>query len=879
MKSPAWISTATLLATFALTTFITRSTAADVAPGTTAVASSSRQDDPEAPAKAGSVHCMGLSDDIPMVVGDANAVLDGDRSTMWWSKTGGKQNITLDLVHSVKIHSIQIEWGEQFPSKYEIQWSPDGTDWKTMVRVDDFKNTFQGKSKTEWKSGWTYHKIDPLVTAKAVRIRCIDGTGDGYQIYDVYINESCPFSYEPVPADALYRNASAPIDERVRDILSRMTQREKIRLTAGQNVFYIPGYERFGLKPTLMCNTSAGIQIRKDLDWDYTPLKKTTAFPVASALAATWQPELAYAMGRAVGEECRAGGISILLGPGVNIHRSPTCGRNFEYFSEDPFLAAQMAVEQVKGIQSEGVIATVKHYLANNNEFLRTDSNAVIDERTLHEIYLPAFAAAIQKGGAKAIMSSYNWVNGEKCGESHTLLTDILRGELGYTGIVMSDWGGNEDITKLLGSGQNLMMPQQRNFGQYLREQWAKNPVDTEKQLDAMIAPTLRVLLETGIWNRTLETPGTVDYAAHQKLVREIGESAITLLKNDGMLPLQSGQKILLVGTGKAVKKSSSGGGSGFVQGFDPVNYLDGLQAIYGKSVTYSEKPSDEEVKAADRILYFLEMGDHEGMDRPFELPEKINEQIATLATKNPNLTVIASTGTSFGMPWLDKVKGLIHCYYLGQEYGASLANVLSGKITPSGKLPFTLEQSFKDSPAFGNNVVDGRTIWRSLPEKQKPHPYFNIPYKEGVYVGYRWYEAQKKPIHFPFGFGLSYTTFKISDLKVSSDILTKEKPITISATVTNTGKASGAEVVQLYVHENKPGVDRPYRELKGFQKVFLQPGESKTVTISLDWKALAFWDVTTHAWTAQPGTFALLVGNSSQDVQCQAQITYKAGP
>lgn len=840
--------------------------------GTSAIATSSRHEDPAASGKAGTVQCMGIGK-IPLVVGDANAALDGDRTTLWWSKEGGEQEFTIDLGHPVKVRSVQIEWGENFPSDYEIQWTEDGSTWKTSFTAKDFQNSFRGKSKTEFKAGWTFHKIEPPVTTRALRIRCLKGKGDGYQIFDVFINECCPFSYDPVPSDALYRDPKADPDARVEDLLKRMTRREKIRLTSGQNIFYIPGFERFGIKPALMCNTSAGIQIRKDLDWDYTPLKKSTAFPVASALAATWEPELAFDAGKAIGEECRAGGISILLGPGVNIHRTSTCGRNFEYFSEDPFLSARMAVAQVKGIQSEGVVATVKHFLANNNEFLRTDSNALIGERAMHEIYLPAFAAAIQEGDAKAIMSSYNWVNGKKCGEDKILLTDILRGELGFKGFVMSDWGGTEDVTNSLDSGQNIIMPQMRTFGQYLRAELEKDPAGAEKRLDAMIAPTLRVLLETGIWNRVLDTPGTPDYEAHQKLVRRIGESAVTLLKNEGVLPLQTGQKILLTGSRKAVTKASSGGGSGFVDGFDPVNYLDGMKAVFGDAVTCSENPSDAAVKNADRILFFIEMGDHEGSDRPFELPEETNRKIADIAAKNPDTIVIASTGTAFGMPWLDSVKGLVHACYLGQEYGASLASVLPGKVSPSGKLPFTMEQSFQDSPAFGYNVINGQTVWRV---KDKPEPYFDIPYKEGVFVGYRWYESKKKPVNFPFGFGLSYTTFKISDVKVSSDTITKGTPVTVSATVTNTGKVAGAEVVQLYVHDEKPSIIRPYRELKGFQKVFLQPGESKTVTIPVDWKALAFWDAKTHSWLAEPGTFELLIGNSSQDVQGKARIEYK---
>jgi len=840
---------------------------------TSATASSSRHTDPAASANAGTAPFMGVGQ-LPLVVEDANAVLDGDRTTLWWSKDGGEQEITLDLGYPVEIRTVQIEWGEQFPSDYEIQWTADGVSWQTAFSTNGFQNTVKGNART--KSGWIWHEIASPVVAKGLRIHCLKGSGDGYQIFDMFINGCFPFSYEPVAADAPYRNPSVPPDARVQDLLKRMTLREKIRMTAGLNVFFIPGFDRFGLKPVLMCNTSAGIQLRADLKWDYTPLEKTTAFPVAAALAATWQPELVFEAGQAIADECRAGGMSILLGPGVNIHRTSTCGRNFEYFSEDPFLTARMGVAQVKGIQSKGVLATVKHFLANNNELVRTDSDAIMDERTMHEIYLPGFEATIREGDAKAFMSSYNWVNRKKCGEDKILLTDILRGELGYTGMVMSDWGGTEDNTKILGSGQNLIMPQLKDFGQYLHAELAKDPTGIDKKIDEMIAPTLKVLLETGVWQRPPVLPGSVDYAAHQALVRRIGESAVTLLKNDDVLPLQKGQRILLVGDKKAVMDSSSGKGSGFVEGYDPVSYFDGLKAVFGDKVTWPKNPSAQEVKSADRVLFFFNMGDREGSDRPFELPAEIQKQIADLAASNPNVIVVASTGTAFDMPWLGTVKGLVHCYFLGQEYGASLANVLAGAVTPSGKLPFSMETIFADSPAYGYDLLDGKPLKNRNALQKAQKKTFEINYSEGIFVGYRWYEAKKKPVNFPFGFGLSYTTFEMSDIKVSAKTVTKEKPITVSVTVKNTGKVSGAEVVQLYVHDDAASVERPYRELKGFQKIFLQPGESKTVTILLDWKALAFWDVKTHAWLAESGTFTLLAGNSSQNVQCQTRINYK---
>lgn len=802
------------------------------------------------------------------------SVLDGDVSTAWSSDKNDEQEITVDLGHRVTVRSVEIQWDKNYPSEYEVQLSADGKNWQTVAHPVGFKKP---ENKGGFQFQFTVHKITPPFEAQGVRIRCLKSS-KGFQLADLGINGLYPFSYDPVPADAVCLDKTANPKARVQDMLARMTLREKVRMVQGFNFFFFPGFERFGFAPVLLDDSTSGVNMRPDLEREYSSLSKSTGFPLASALAATWQPELAFEMGKAIGEECRAAGTGILLGPGVNIHRTSTGGRNFEYMGEDPFLTARMAVEYIKGVQSQKVIATIKHFIANNNEFVRTRSNAVIDERTLHEIYLPAFAAAVEEGHVRAVMSSYNWLNGRKCGEDKILLTDILRGELGYTGMVMSDWGGNEDMAKVPESGQNMVMPENRNLGRHIRSLLEKDPNGTEAILDKMIAPTLEVLFEMGTWDRPASDPAFKQtLPGHKTLARTIGESAVTLLKNDGVLPLIPGQRILVTGDKKAVENAFSGGGSGCVPGYDRVNFYDGLKAVIGNTVTYLPTPSDEAIKQADRILYFFKMSDTEGTDRPFELPENINREIQTLAAKNPNVIVVASTGTAFATPWLDSVKGLVHGYFLGQEYGAAMADILSGKANPSGKLPFTMEMAYADSPACGYNLVDNTLWWKDaqFPPTVKSKT-LDIPYSEGVFVGYRWYEAKKKAVNFPFGFGLSYTTFKIGDPKISADTLTKEPPISVSVTVTNTGKVSGAEVVQLYVHEDKPEIERPYRELKGFKKVFLQPGESKTVTIPLNWKDLAFWDVKTHAWKAEPGTFTLLIGNSSRNVQCQTLIRYK---
>jgi len=812
-----------------------------------------------------------------LVGSDPMAILDGDSSTSWRSSEPREQEITVDLGYPWSIRSIEIEWGKTYPSEYEVQLTADGKNWETVVHQTDFEKP-QHKKGAGFQLTFTPHKIEPVREARGIRIRCLKAT-EGIDLVGVRINGQYPFCYEPVPADAICLNPNAAPEERVKDMLARMTLREKIGMTGGFNFFFFPGIERFGFAPVLLNDATSGLNLRPNLEKGYSSLSQSTSFPLASALAATWQPELGYEMGKAIGEECRAAGTGVLLGPGVNIHRTSTGGRNFEYMSEDPWLASRMAVEHIKGVQSQKIIATVKHFLANNHEFFRHDSNVILDERTLHEIYLPAFAAAVQEANVRAVMSSYNWVNGKKVGEDRTLLTDILRGELGYTGMVMSDWDGTRDMSKILGSGQNIIMPFMKKFGQVVRSEMKNNPVETERSLDAMIAPTLRVLFEMGTWDRkpAADPAFQSTIPGHKKIARTIGESAVTLLKNDGVLPLLKDQTILITGDREAVTDANSGHGSGKVKGYDHINFYDGLKAVFGDRVTYEENPSAEAIKRADRILYFFKMSDREAEDRPFDLPEEVNRQIQALADQNPNVIVIASSGTAFGAPWLNSVKGLVHGYFLGQEYGAAMANVLSGEVNPSGKLPFTMEQSFADSPAYGYNLVEGESYWTAKKPKQIAKKIIDVPYSEGVFVGYRWYESKRKPVNFPFGFGLSYTTFKISDIKVSADTVTKEAPIKVSVTVQNTGKVPGSEVVQLYVHDEEASVERPYRELKGFQKVFLEPGESKTVTIPLDWKALAFWDVKSRGWLAEPGSFTLLVGNSSQNVQCQTNIDYKS--
>ena len=801
---------------------------------------------------------------------DRTVILDGDPTTSWTSPHSGV-DVTIHLVYPWPIKSIDILWGEKFPSEYTIESSVDGKMWSELIHRTGFKGAPVITSPGGWKREFESDIVNPMVTASYLRLRTVN-TKKPIQIKDVRINGQYAFCYAPIPKTAVCFDKTASLDARVNDMLSRMTVREKIGLTGGFNYYSISGLERFGFHEVMMCDASAGLHIRPvENEFGITALSKSTSFPATVALAATWDPTLAFALGKSIGEECRAAGVGVLLGPGMNIYRTSTCGRNFEYMGEDPYLVSRMVVQDIKGIQSQGIMATAKHLMANQNEFGRYNGNAIIDARTMREIYLVAFNAAIKEADVAAIMSSYNWLNNEKCGDSKTLLTDVLRKEMGYDGMVMSDWGGFYDFSKTLESGQNLIMPAYKSFHDVITSRLISNYDATVVKLNSMVAPTVKALLKSGVWERVQggEAIYQKTLPEHQIVSLKIAESAITLLKNDQVLPLKIGQKILIVGNQTAVKNSHSGIGSGYVEGWEKKDFFVGLKAIYGDNVSYEEKPTDAQIAKADRILYFFNMLDAETYDRSFELPEETNTAIKDLASKNKNVIVIASTGTAFGMPWINSVKGLVHGYYLGQEYGTAMANVLSGAVNPSGKLPFSMEQSFADSPAFDYNIYSGQACFNGdIPAT----PFFNINYKEGVLVGYRWYDTKKKQVNFPFGFGLSYTTFKYKKLSVKENN-DNQYPFTAIVSVTNTGAVAGKEVVQVYVSDVASKTIQPEKRLAGFLKIDLKPGETKTVSIPLNFIGFKYVDSTTNKWVFEAGDFIIKAGSSSRTLTLSQTI------
>jgi beta-glucosidase len=689
-----------------------------------------------------------------------------------------------------------------------------------------------------------------------------------------------------LPANAVYTNTKASAEARAKDVISRLTFEEKLVLTGGWKRMHFPAVERLGLRPVAFSDASQGIRIQKDC----IPMEKTTSFPSTIALAATWNTQLAYAYAKSIGEECKAWGISVLLGPGMNIYRNAAGGRNYEYLGEDPMLTSRLSVAYVKGLQETGTMATIKHFIGNEQELARHIVNVKIDDRALREIYLPPFEASIKEANALAVMTGNNQVNGFPGAANTPLSNDVLRKDYGFKGMIMSDWAnsiywpGRHNLE--LTSGHSLLMSNNELFATYIKNEIQEHPgqkAAIEKELETMVFYNLYPLFKAGMYDRPYRDPGLVSkFDEHKKVALTTAEEAITLLKNDNhLLPIKPAtvNKIVVLGNDDALRVYS-GTGSGKVQGYDHVDYITRLRNVYGSKLVYNKNINDAEIRSADVVLYFITKPAGEGGDVDFNLP-LVQDSITRYAALNTNLVVIFSGGNGFAMPWLSQVKALVFAYFLGQTRGEALANIISGKVNPSGKLPFTIEKSFDDGPAKDfNKMKDSKYYWggdrKDSREMEKQFGEVNITYNEGIYVGYRWYEKKKIAPQFPFGFGLSYTSFSISDITSSSKKINKDKPVTISCMLKNTGNTAGAEVVQLYVRDVESSVDRPLKELKAFQKVFLQAGESKRVTMQLNWKDLAFWDVKGKTWKAEPGTFTIEVGSSSQDIKQSTSITFE---
>lgn len=702
--------------------------------------------------------------------------------------------------------------------------------------------------------------------------------------YDLCGADFRPLSmHKDLPAGAVYTNPKASPEARAHDVVARLTFDEKLALTGGWKQFHFPGVARLGIPPVYFSDASQGIHQKNYC----VKVGDTTAFPDMEALAATWDRKAAYRYARAISEEARGYGISVLLGPGLNLYRNSEGGRNFEYMGEDPYLTGEMGVSYVQGMQSLGTIATVKHFLGNEQEAARHTANSIIGERALRELYLEPFRAAIERGGALAVMTGNNLVNGHPGAADTPLVQGILRNEYGFRGVVMSDWANSmfwkDRLSEELTSGHSLLMENNDLFAQYVRSEVAAHPEKKtliEAQLGRMVEENLYSFFKAGVYDRPYRDPTLLSsLPGHKQVARETADEAITLLKNaDHILPIMPDTvgKIAVVGSDNAITVST-GKGSGAVKGYDLVDYFAGLKAIYGERVFRTDK--DEDIRSAGCVLFFVAKKAGESTDIPWEMPG-LSEQVHHYASLNKNLVVIVSAGNGIPLDWLGEAKALVFAYFLGQESGHAMADVLSGVVNPSGKLPFTIEKDFRESPAFDyNKLPDGSYAWlggrRDSMQIQQKLGTLPIRYKEGPYIGYRWYEKKNLPVSFPFGFGLSYTKFSYGNVKVSSATVRDDAPVNVRFTIQNTGSRAGAEIAQLYVAEHDASVDRPLKELKGFERVFLKPGEKKVVEIPVHAEDLAYWDDREHRWEKHHGQYVLEVASSSADIRGRVMVSY----
>ena len=651
------------------------------------------------------------------------------------------------------------------------------------------------------------------------------------------------------------------------DIINSLSLEQKCALLSGGTVFTTRALPGKGIPAITLSDGPNGVRKQAGAadHLGLNPSVPATCFPTSATVANSWDPALGEAVGAAMGEEAAAQGVSVLLGPGLNIKRSPLCGRNFEYFSEDPYLAGKMAAAYVRGIQKNGIAACPKHFAVNSQELRRMASDSIVDERTLREIYLTGFEMVVKEAQPKTIMSAYNLINGTYANENAHLLMDILRRDWGFDGAVVTDWGGSNDHALSVKNGSTLEMP--APGGDAVRE--LMKAVQTGKITEADVDARLDELLELVFTTKAAvdAAPGKFDADAHHALARRAAAQSIVLLKNEtGLLPLAKGEKVAVIGD-FAQTPRYQGAGSSAVNSIKVDSFLDclaesGLNSIgYAKGFDRQGKP-DEALKAeavllaknADVVLLCMgldEIRESEGIDRAdMKLAENQLELLAAVAAANPNVVVLLSAGSSLESGWVKDCKALVYGCLGGQAGAGALVEVLTGAQNPCGKLAETWARSYADTPARENFGGDGPTV----------------EYREGLYVGYRYYDTAGVPTAFPFGYGLSYTSFAYSDLKAD------ETGVTL--TVTNTGSCAGAEVVQLYVAKPDAKVFRPVKELKGFTKVQLEAGESKTVTIPLDDKAFRYWNVATDRWEVEGGSYQLLVGASSADIRLTAAVT-----
>ncbi|QOY35244.1 beta-glucosidase family protein [Anaerobacillus isosaccharinicus] len=651
-----------------------------------------------------------------------------------------------------------------------------------------------------------------------------------------------------------------------KDMINNMTVEEKASLMSGKDFWQTMNIERLGINSIFLADGPHGIR-KQAAAADHlglNPSIEATCFPTAATVANSWNEELSQIMGEYLGEEAVAQKVNVLLGPGINMKRSPLAGRNFEYFSEDPYLAGKLAAGMIKGIQSHGISACVKHFAVNNQEERRMSIDTIVDERTLREIYLTAFEIAIKEGQSKTVMSAYNMLNGEYTNENTHLMREILRDEWNYEGVVVTDWGGSNDRVAGLIAGNELEMP--TTAGETNKEiiEAIRSGKLKEEVLDECVDRLLELVFTT---EEVFKKPAkNIDVQKHHQMAQIVAEESIVLLKNeDNILPLNKGKKVAVIGD-FAKEARYQGAGSSIVNpttldntlqslnefGIDSIGFEEGFDR-YGKKSKKKIAKACDLAKDADIVLLYIgldEVTEAEGLDRPgMVLPENQIELINALYEVNPNIVAVLSCGAAIEMAWVTKVKGLVHTYLSGQAGAKATLRILNGDVSPSGKLAETYPIRYEDTPAY----------------YQFPGKEVSVEYREGPFIGYRYYDTANVNVLFPFGFGLSYTTFEYSDLKVTRAGAT--------FTITNSGEVAAREAAQLYVGCTSDVIFRPKKELKGFTKVFLHPGESKEVTIPFDDKTFRYFNVKTNQWEIEEAEYDILVGASSVDIRLTEKL------
>ena len=732
---------------------------------------------------------------------------------------------------------------------------------------------------------------------------------------------------QPLP---VYLDESKPVEQRIDDALARMTLDEKIAVIHAQSKFSSPGVKRLGFPDFWTDDGPHGV--RPDVLWDEWEQAgqsndSCVAFPALTCLAATWNPEMARLYGESLGEEALYRGKSMILGPGVNINRTPLGGRNFEYMGEDPWLASRMVVPYIQGLQSKGVAACVKHYALNNDEEYRHQVNVVVSERALHEIYLPAFKAAVTEAGTWGLMGAYNLYKDQHNCHNDIMLNQILKGDWQYDGVVVSDWGGCHDTDEAIRNGldmefgtwtDGLTMGATNAYDNYHLALGYKRMIQegkyTTKELDDKVRRVLRLFYRTTMQRQ--KPYGFLCSESHYAAALRIAQEGIVLLKNERVkktkneggrgpllpLDLSKARRILVVGE-NAIKMMTVGGGSSSLKVQKEILPLDGLNAqcsmfnvqcdfargyvgdtvqsyngvTVGRSIAEQRSADEllqeavEKAKGADYVIVFggLNKSDYqdcEGHDRKeYGLPYGQNRLVEALAQVNGNIVFVNISGNAVAMPWADKVPAILQGWYIGSEAGEALASVLCGDVNPSGKLPFTWYRRLEDCGAHALGAFPG--TWRD------DYKVIDEEYREGIYVGYR--RRGLSPL-FAFGHGLSYTSFRIGKPQASSRVLTEDGRISFTVSITNTGSRAGSETIQLYISDRHASVDRPDKELKAFQKVFLQPGETRDVTMTIGRDALSYYDEATHRWKADPGKFDTLVGTASDQIAGKCEFELK---